>query len=281
MKNYQLLDSGDLEKLELIGGYKIIRPSLNSFYRKKNEDLWRNADAHYIKNDKGSGKWHFNKHIPESFTIQIEDNIEIKIKLTPFGHIGFFPEQNTNWKTISSIKNNNQNQSEVLNLFAYSGVSTLYLLNQNFSVCHVDASKGMVDWARENANFSGLANKPVRWIIDDVSKFIKREIRRGKKYDGFVLDPPSFGRGAKGEIWKIEDHLIPLLDDLFQLKSKNFSFCIISCHTTGFSPLVLDRILKTYIDDKIETFKNYELYIQEKSGMKLPGGFCASYIKSL
>ncbi|MCC6274906.1 MAG: class I SAM-dependent methyltransferase, partial [Leptospiraceae bacterium] len=209
LETYTLIDSGDLAKLEIVGKYKIIRPSLFSVYKKTNKDLWKNPDAVFAKTEKG-GEWKFFSRIPESFSIEI-CGLTAKIKFTPFGHLGIFPEQGENWNLIRKISEKKKNL-EVLNLFAYSGLSTLACLDSNYSVCHVDASKGMVDWAKENAKLSGLSEKKVRWIVDDVLKFLKREIKRGKKYQGFVLDPPTFGRGSKGEVWKIEDDLVPLLE---------------------------------------------------------------------
>ena len=274
---YQVLDSGDFEKLEQIGEYKIIRPSLNSAYKKTKPEIWKDISAHYTKNDKGSGSWKYIKKIPESFEINF-DELTAKLKFTPFGHIGFFSEQEENWKLIQklgTIKNN----FEVMNLFAYSGLSTLAALNASYSVCHVDSSKGMISWAKENANLSGLLENKVRWIEDDVLKFLKREVRREKTYKGFILDPPSFGRGAKGEIWKIESDLIPLLEELMKLCDNSPEFVILSCHSSGFSPMTLSRILESMI--KIEGKHFYkELYIKEKSGKKLPSGFCAYFLSN-
>ena len=260
MKTYTLLDSGDLTKLEMVGGYKIIRPSLLSVYKKTNESLWENPDAIFYKNENG-GRWKFFTDIPDSFSITVS-NLTVKIKFTPFGHLGLFPEQEQNWNFIRKISQKKKNL-EVLNLFAYSGLSTLACLESGFSVCHVDASKGMVDWAKENSQLSSLSEKKVRWIVDDVSKFLKREIRRGKKYEGFILDPPTFGRGSKGEVWKIENDLIPLLDLCMELCQSRPEFVILSCHTNGFSPKNLERILESMILSK-GSYAFSELLISEK-----------------
>lgn len=271
--SYRLLDSGDFQKLEIIGGYKLIRPSLNSPYKKSNPELWNKPDGEYIKNDRGSGEWNFYKRIPESFIIEL-DELKFKSKLTPFGHVGFFPEQRHNWNLISNLKC--ENNFEVLNLFAYSGISTLACLKKGFPVCHVDSSKGMVEWARENSELSGLLGKKVRWIVDDVLKFLKREIKRGRKYGGFILDPPTFGRGANGEVWKIEEHLIPLLEMMLNLCDFKPEFIMLSCHSTGFSSLILERILKSFIKENGK-FSSKELSILEESGNLLSGGFCSYY----
>jgi 23S rRNA (cytosine1962-C5)-methyltransferase len=277
MDEYSLLDSGDFEKLEQIGKYKIIRPSLNSVYKKNNPDLWKNVDAHYIKNEKGSGEWKFFKKIPESFFVQILD-YSIKIKFTPFGHIGLFPEQKDNWKLIEKL-GSLKSSFDVLNLFAYSGLSTIAALNSNFNVTHVDSSKGMISWAKDNVEASGLIDKKIRWIEDDVVKFIKREIKREKVYKGFILDPPSFGRGAKGEIFKIENNLMPLLEEMLKLCNFKPEFVILSCHSTGFSPTTLERILSSMIHQEGK-FDSFELMIKEKNGNYYPSSFCAVYLSS-
>ncbi|MDF3818288.1 class I SAM-dependent methyltransferase [Leptospira sp. 96542] len=276
MTTYELLDSGDFSKLEIVGGYKLIRSSPSSAYGKEKPSIWEDAHAKYNKNDTGSGSWQFNKKIPEAFNIRFAE-LSFKIKLTPFGHIGLFPEQKTNWDRIREI-GKKKSGLEVLNLFAYSGGSTLACLASGMSVCHVDASKGMVDWARENSKLSDLDTKPVRWIVDDVLKFIRREIKRGKKYQGLILDPPSFGRGNKGEIWKIEEHLPELMDALMELCNHKPEFVILSCHSQGYSPLTLERILSSRIKQP-GNYQTSELFIPETSGKKYPSGFCSFYSK--
>jgi 23S rRNA (cytosine1962-C5)-methyltransferase len=277
MLNYKILDSGDFEKMEMIGELKLIRPSLNSPYPKKKPDLWKNPDGYYEKNNSGSGKWYLDKKVKDSFPFTLYDDLIIKIKLTPFGHLGIFPEQQINWEALKWIGSKMSSNLEVLNLFAYSGISTLVGLKNGMNLCHVDSSKGMVDWARENADLSLLSHKKVRWIVEDVLKFLKREINRGKIYDGIVLDPPSFGRGSKGEIWKIENDLPVLMEMLAKLTNHKPKFVILSCHTTGFSPIILERFLRLYFDQNQNGFFSRELYVNEESGEKLSGGFCAYY----
>jgi 23S rRNA (cytosine1962-C5)-methyltransferase len=275
MDSYRLLDSGDFEKLEQIGEYKLIRPSLGSAYKKAKPEQWKAVDAHYKKNDKGSGSWTFHKKIPEAFFIKL-NNFRVKIKLTPFGHIGIFPEQEKNWDLIQSL-GKIKNDFEVLNLFAYSGLSTLAAINVDYSICHVDSSKGMISWAKENAEASNLLEKKIRWIEDDVLKFLKREVKRGKVYKGFILDPPTFGRGANGEIWKIESDLLPLLEEIMNLCKSKPEFIILSCHSSGFSPLTLSRILESLI--KVSgKFYATELSIPEASGKSLPCGFSSYFL---
>ncbi|MCB1160936.1 MAG: class I SAM-dependent methyltransferase, partial [Leptospiraceae bacterium] len=245
MNTYSLLDSGENQKLEQIGKFQIIRPSQNSPYLKTKPHTWNNPDAIYHRNDKGGGHWQFVRHIPEEQIISYA-GMKIKIKLTPFGHLGIFPEQKSNWDLIRSL-GSGYSQEEVLNLFAYSGLSTIACLLAEMPVCHVDSSKGMVDWARENAMINNLENKKVRWIIEDVLKFVKREVKRKKIYKGFILDPPSFGRGSKGEVWKIEKHLPELMELLMQLCHSEPEFIILSCHTTGYSPIGLERLLRSMV----------------------------------
>ncbi len=273
---YILIDSGNYQKLEMIDGYKIIRPSLNSPYPVSNSEIWKNVDAIYERNEKGSGEWQYFKKLPEYFLVNLARNVTVKLKLTPFGHIGLFPEQMQNWELLFALGKQNPSM-EVLNLFAYSGVSTLYSLAANMKVCHVDSSKGMIEWAKENAKLSNLENMPVRWIVDDVFKFVKREIRRQRIYDGFILDPPTFGRGAKGEVWKIEEDLPKLIELLMQLCTAKPKFVFLSCHTTGYSPLILERILQCFIRNK-GMFTSGEMFIQEETGKKLSGGFYANFI---
>ena len=275
MNTYQLLDSGNNEKLEVIHGYKIIRPSLTSPYQKTDLALWEDADAIYHKNEKGGGKWQFTQEIPEDLFIQ-HQGMHFKIKLTPFGHIGLFPEQEQNWKLLRKI-GSLLPEIETLNLFAYSGSSTIAGLQAGLSLCHVDSSKGMVSWARENALASQVADKKVRWIVDDVQKFIKREVKRKKKYLGFILDPPTFGRGSKGEVWKIEKNLIELFENLMRLCDAKPAFVILSCHSSGYSPLSLERILRSYIKEK-GLFSSQELRVKEEYGHYLSGGFCAYFL---
>lgn len=278
-EKYSLLDSGNYQKLEIIDGYKIVRPSLTSPYAVSNPNLWKNVDAVYERNEKGGGEWKYFKKIPEYFLVTLAHNVKIKLKLTPFGHIGLFYEQKQNWDLLFTIGKKNPNL-EVLNLFAYSGVSTLYCLASGMKVCHVDSSKGMIEWAKENAKLSNLDSLPVRWIVDDVFKFVKREIRRQKTYEGFILDPPTFGRGSKGEVWKIEDDLPKLMELLMQLCNSRPKFVFLSCHTTGYSPLILERILRSFIIEKGK-FESGEMFIQEKSGNKLSGGFYANFLKDI
>ena len=204
-KDYIILDTSDGEKLETWGGVSLVRPDPQIIWKTdKIDPLWKNADGHYHRSAQGGGKWAFRKRLPESLNIKYK-NLEFIIRPTGFKHTGLFPEQAVNWDFMSDKIKNAGREINVLNLFAYTGGATLACAEAGASVCHVDASKGMVQWARENAAASGLTEKPIRWIVDDCEKFISREIRRGRKYDAVIMDPPSYGRGPGGEIWKLEN----------------------------------------------------------------------------
>ncbi|WP_032924075.1 class I SAM-dependent methyltransferase [Leptospira santarosai] len=274
--SYKLLDSGDFRKLEQVGPYTVIRPSPVSAWPITKPNLWKNADGEYVRSDKGGGAWNWRKKTDEELYIQILE-YSIKIKFTPFGHLGIFAEQLENWKKIRQLSSQLKKEEEVLNLFAYSGISTLAVLDGGASACHLDSSKGMVDWARDNANVSGLADKKVRWMVEDVLKFLKREINRGKDYRGFILDPPTFGRGASGEVFKIEKDLPELMDLLMQLCGNKPDFVVLTCHSTGFSPLALQRILEGRIRNNGRFYLG-ELSIPEENGRLYPAGSNCIYV---
>lgn len=275
---YTLIDSGDLRKLEQVGPYRLIRYAPSAAYKPSRPELWEQADAIYHKNDKGGGEWEFRKPVAEKFAIELAP-FEVQVKLTPFGHLGIFPEQRSNWDLILSMPERGEERCDVLNLFAYSGLSSLACLYRGFGVCHVDSSKGMVDWASENVRLSDLADRPIRYIVDDVLKFVQREVKRGKRYQGFILDPPTFGRGAKGEVWKLEDEISRLMELLMQLCDGAPDFMIFSCHTQGFGPLNLERILRGYIRRPGE-FACRELSIPEATGNLYPSGASAHFVAS-
>lgn len=242
---YQLIDSGLGNKLEAFGPYLLSRPAAQAAWRpESNAKTWDNA--HAVFDREGGKKWTLLKSIPEEWTVEIS-NIFFKLKLTDFGHLGVFPEQKPFWTWIQNLIAEEipkrKTAPSVLNLFAYSGGSTLAAAKAGAEACHLDASKGMVAWARENAALNGLSEAPIRWIVDDVQKFLQREIRRGKKYDAIILDPPTFGRGAKGEIFKIEEDLITILEWCRKLLSDKPLFILFSCHTPGYSPTVLHHLL--------------------------------------
>lgn len=242
---YALIDSGNGRKLERFGSYLISRPSAQAVWKPSlQEKEWQKADAVFTR--EGENKWLKKQGLPESWTIDVA-GIAFKISPTDFGHLGIFPEQLVFWdwiqKTIKMASPSRKEPLQVLNLFAYSGGSTLAAAKAGAHVCHLDASKGMVAWARENATLNHLEGAPVRWIIDDVSKFLAREIRRERRYDAIILDPPSFGRGNQGEVFKIEEDLPIILESCRRLLSDQPLFLLFSCHTPGFTPIVMKHLL--------------------------------------
>ncbi|HOK40060.1 MAG TPA: class I SAM-dependent methyltransferase [bacterium] len=247
---YELLDVSSGERLERWNDYIIIRPDPQIIWQNNQKNkLWQNPDCKYIRNNKGGGNWEFYKKIPEHWQIKY-NNLKFKIKLTGFKHLGLFPEQATNWDWINEKIKNSQRTIKVLNLFAYTGAASLVAAAANAEVIHIDSSKGAVQWAKENMYLSGLQNKKIRFIVDDVIKFVKREIRRGNKYDGIILDPPVFGRGPKGEVWKLEKELFNLLEMLYMLLSNDPLFFLINIYTSGISAISLFNTLQLTINKK-------------------------------
>ena len=243
--DYELLDSGDGRKLERFGKYVLARPCSQAMWRPtKGAADWAKADASFDRED--GNNWHGRANLPKEWQIETA-GIRFKLGGTDFGHLGIFPEQRSQWRWIrqqvKSKVEDEQRKVTVLNLFAYSGGSTMAAAQGGAEVCHLDASKGMVEWARENARLNGLADHPIRWIVDDAHKFMKREIRRGRKYDAIILDPPTFGRGAGGEMYKIERDLKDTLGLVKELLSDAPLFVLFSSHTPGLSQIVAENIL--------------------------------------
>lgn len=239
--DYELLDSGDGRKLERFGKYVLARPCSQAMWRpNKSAAEWAKADASFDRED--GNNWHGRANLPKEWQIKTA-GITFKLGGTDFGHLGIFPEQRAQWKWIRETVGVGCRCTSVLNLFAYSGGSTMAAALGGAEVCHLDASKGMVEWARENARLNGLAERPIRWIVDDAHKFMKREIRRGRKYDAIILDPPTFGRGAGGEMYKIERDLKETLSLVRELLSDHPLFVLFSSHTPGLSQIVAENIL--------------------------------------
>ena len=250
-EQYKILDTSSEEKLEDWNGVKLIRPDPQIIWKTpKNESLWKSADGHYHRSSSGGGSWDYKNSKPKDSWTMSYGNLKFKIKPTGFKHTGLFPEQAVNWDFMRNKIHECGREVNVLNLFAYTGGATLACAEAGASVCHVDASKGMVAWARENAALSGLEDRPVRWIVDDCEKFVKREIRRGKKYDGIVMDPPSYGRGAGGEIWKLEDSIYDLVELCSQVLADEPLFFLLNSYTTGLSPAVMAYILDSILVKK-------------------------------
>ena len=249
-KEYKILDMADGQKLEKWGNVVLSRPDPQIIWKNKSfPDKWKQINATYHRSKTGGGAWEFNKKIPSSWQIHYK-NLTFNIKPMGFKHTGLFPEQAVNWDWMINKIKSSKREIKVLNLFAYTGGATVSCLSAGASVCHVDSSKGMVSWAKENVASSKLNEKKVRYIIDDVNKFVAREIRRGNKYDAIIMDPPSYGRGANGEVWNIEESLYPLVELCTQILSDRPLFFLINSYTTGLSPTILANILSMTIKQK-------------------------------
>ena len=249
-KDYEVLDTSGGEKLERWGDYLLVRPDPQVIWNTKKENPgWKKKNGHYHRSSKGGGEWEFF-HLPEQWEINYKD-LTFRLKPFSFKHTGLFPEQATNWDWFSEKIRNAGRPIKVLNLFAYTGGATIACSAAGASVCHVDASKGMVAWARENAALSGLENRPIRWIVDDCLKFIRREIRRGNRYDGIIMDPPSYGRGPGGEVWQLEEQVYTLVEEAAKLLYEDSLFFLLNSYTTGLSASVMEYILGVVIRDRI------------------------------
>ena len=255
--DYECLATGNGEKLERYGNIILNRPDPQIIWPKTNNKIWNKADAHYYRSNKGGGHWEYNKQLPDKWTINYK-HLTFKVSPTNFKHTGIFPEQATNWdyimNKIAAFKKNHD-EMRILNLFAYTGCATMVASSAGATeVVHVDASKGMTDWAKENMHLCHLENNKIRFIVDDVIKFLEREKRRGRTYHGIIMDPPSFGHGPNKEVWRLEDNIQELLTKSKDILDKDFSFLLINSYTTGLSPISLNNILSlTFPNTKIET----------------------------
>lgn len=277
---YKILDTSNGMKLESWNGIKLLRPDPQIIWSDKDKTLWSNIDAKYTRSNKGGGEWNiYNKELPSRFQIHYED-LTFNLKLMGFKHTGLFPEQAYNW-TMLRNKIKGKKDVKVLNLFAYTGAASVACLSAGASVVHVDSSRGMVDWAKENVNSSNLSDKPIRFIVDDVVKFVEREIRRGNKYDIIIMDPPSYGRGSNKEVWDIETDLFNLVEKCSQILSDDPILFLISSYTTGLSMTVLKNILNLTVGKKYKGFvSSDELGIKEEySNIILPCGIYARWEK--
>lgn len=276
-KDYEILDMANGEKLEKWGKYILIRPDPQIVWTKKtNPDLWKKADARYFRSKTGGGHWETYSKIDDSWSIKYK-NLKFNLKPMGFKHTGLFPEQATNWDYIiqkidSRIKNGKE--VKVLNLFAYTGGATVAALSAGASVCHVDSSQGMVNWAKENVTSSGFKDKPVRFLVDDVIKFVNREIRRGNKYDMIIMDPPSYGRGKNGEVWNIEKDLNNLLEICSKVLSSNPLAVIINTYTGGLSGTIIENVAKINFEkNKVKKIFHDEIGLKQKNtDLVLPCG---------
>ena len=281
-KDYEILDMANGEKLERWGNVTLVRPDPQIIWKQKSfPNKWKEVNAVYNRSKTGGGSWNYKKQMPKAWQIKYK-NLTFNIKPMGFKHTGLFPEQAVNWDwMINKIENEKKHKKEikVLNLFAYTGGATVACLSAGASVCHVDSSKGMVSWAKENVISSKLADRKVRYIIDDVVKFVQREIRRGNKYDAIIMDPPSYGRGAKGEVWQFENNIYDLVELCTQVLSDAPLFFLINSYTTGISAKVLENMLRLEIKKK-GTLSSGEIGLPMKnSEIVLPCGIYARWEK--
>ena len=273
-EDYEVIDTGAGDKLERWGKYILRRPDPQIIWPIADEsEQWKKPDGYYHRSSAGGGNWQLSPSLPEKWTISFKE-LSFHIKPTNFKHTGLFPEQAVNWSWMMDKIRKADRPIRVLNLFAYSGGATVACAKAGAEVCHVDAAKGMVQWAKDNAKLSGLEAAPIRYITDDVFKFVAREQRRGKQYDAIIMDPPSYGRGPSGETWKLEDHLFPFLQSCTDILSDRPLFILINSYTTGLSPSVLHNLLHLTMNKKY----GGEIHCGEiglpitKSGLNLPCG---------
>lgn len=275
-KDYELLDCSGGERLERWGNVVLIRPDPQVIWNTpKEHPLWHRADARYVRSKEGGGHWECRRQLPEAWNINYKD-LQFKISPTGFKHTGLFPEQAVNWDMMREKITGAGRSVKVLNLFAYTGGATLAAASAGASVCHVDAAKGMVHWARENAELSSLAERPIRWIVDDCAKFVEREIRRGNTYDAIIMDPPSYGRGPGGEVWKLEDQIYDLVKLCTGVLSDEPLFFLLNSYTTGLSASAMAYVLGVNMQKFGGSVSAEEIGLPvTASGMVLPCGSSA------
>ena len=279
-KDYEILAMKNGEKIERWGDYTLVRPDPQIIWNDSNYTNWQDYDARYNRSNTGGGKWEIKRSMPSSWIINYED-LKFNLKLMGFKHTGLFPEQAYNWNLIRETIKKSNRQVKVLNLFAYTGGASIAALKEGAEVVHVDSSRGMIDWAKENVKANNLEDQKIRFLVDDVRKFVKREIRRGNKYDIIIMDPPSFGRGSKNEVWSLESDLAELIKDTSELLSNEPLLFIINSYTTGLSKTVLENLLHLYVSSKCEgLISSDELGLPLKdSKLILPCGIYARWEK--
>lgn len=280
-KDYSIIATGDGMKLERWNDVYLLRPDPQVIWPERIQmSAYKSLNAIYNRSESGGGGWKNLKKMPQEWTVSYGD-LKFLVKPMGFKHTGLFPEQAVNWDRMRELISNAGRPVNVLNLFAYTGGATVACLAAGASVCHVDASKGMVERAGENVRLSGLKDKPVRFIIDDCKKFVQREIRRGRKYDAIIMDPPSYGRGPNGEMWKIESELYPLVELCTEVLSDNPLFFLINSYTTGLQPMVLKNILTLTVGSKFPgEVEAYEVGIKTEEGIDLPCGASGLFVGS-
>lgn len=272
---YKLLDCGNFQKLEQVGPFRFVRPSPGAVWAPTlSQSEWKDVDATFIRKSDGKGFWKFqNKNLPEKWQISL-NGVELEMQKTSFGHLGVFVEQSDNWVEFREMIQPQAKQNsdyKVLNLFAYTGGASIAAALGGAQVTHVDASKTSNSWARKNAELNGLADHPMRWLTDDVKAFIDREVRRENKYQGIILDPPTYGRGSKNQVWKIESDMVPLLKNLQKLMADDFHFISLSSHSPGYTPIALKNLLSIICPEKSGIYTCREMTIPYPHG-ELPSG---------
>lgn len=268
--SYAILDSGGGRKLEQVGPYVVERQAATAFWRPRLPDArWKEAVAVHHREQKGGGHWEHRGKVPESWTVR-HGGLDLLVRLTPFGHVGLFAEHVEQWAWMDSLIRGAGRPIRVLNLFAYTGGASLACARAGARVTHCDAAKGIVDWARKNAEANRVDT--VSWVVEDVNTFVARELRRGSRYHGILLDPPTYGRGAKGELWAVEDHLVGLLDKLTGLLEPDPLFFLLSCHTPGFGGRVLDNLLVDALGSRGGESAHGEMCVTQADGRLLPSG---------
>ncbi len=280
-KDYELIDADSGERLERWGDIILIRPDPQVIWSGKRQDKrWYNANAIYHRSQSGGGYWERLSKVPDVWSVKYDD-LTFRLKPMGFKHTGLFPEQAVNWRLAKELIAKENREVKVLNLFAYTGGATVACLSAGASVTHVDASKGMVQWAKENAVASGLEGGNVRWLVDDCLKFVKREIRRGNKYDAIIMDPPSYGRGPNGEVWKFEQQLTELLEETGKILSDDAVFFFLNSYTAGLSPTILNYMVKEYVigDRKGEVFTDEIGLPVTAKGISMPCGNTTIWMK--
>ena len=274
--DYELIDSGDGEKLERFGEVVLRRPDPQALWYKNSPELWDKANANFIRAGR-DGRWDIKKEMPEKWLIDFAD-LKFNIRPTAFKHTGIFPEQAPNWDWTRNLIKNSSREISVLNLFGYTGGASIACAQVGAKVCHVDASKSSISWAKDNAEISGLADKPIRFILDDAKEFVKREIKRGNKYDAIIMDPPAFGRGPEGQLWQIEDDFVKFVEECKKLLSDNPLFFLVNGYASGYSQLAYRYNLDDLVTKLGGEVESGEIAIREsKSGRLLPCGIFARW----
>ena len=277
--DYELIDSGEGEKLERFGQFTLRRPDPQALWPKsQGESIWHSASASFLRKG-NSGKWEFKQGVPKIWDIEF-GGLRLKISPTPFKHTGLFPEQLANWKWVEKKIKSAGRPISVLNLFGYTGGASLSALSAGASVCHVDASKSALTWVKENAELSNLTDKPLRYILDDAYEFVKKELKRGKKYDGIIMDPPAFGHGPNGEMWRIEENFVKFIEDTKNLLSSEPLFFLVNGYSAGYSPTAYKQNIMDLVNKFGGEVEEGELALEESNtGRLLPCGIFARWSK--